>query len=323
MKFGLSYYYFTIIFFLSISTKSISQTPIAVSKVIYLDSMWAETSEEKYKYVRHIEEYYSEKKIYIFRDFYKSKALKMISASSDRDIIKKEGQTIYYYENGNKESSVYYSNGKKAGKEYNWYDNGNLKSEIEYFENKDKTKDSRINNYWNLQKERMVSDGNGDYEDIDEDGYEERGKVKNGVPDGTWKGKSLEEKYTFIENYENGKLISGISTDSLNIEHPYDVVYQPAAPKKGMDSFYKFIRVNLHIPQEARNKVSGKIYMTFIVDKSGKLIEPLILKGIGYGLDESAINVINFAKNWNPGIKRGIPVQVNFTLPITIAKNDL
>ncbi|WP_337968333.1 energy transducer TonB [uncultured Flavobacterium sp.] len=310
-----------VFFFLLISTKLFSQTPTAVSKLVYLDSMWAETTEEKHQYTRLILEYYSEKKIYIFKDFYKSKALKMISSSSDKDVIRKEGQTIYYYESGNKESSVFYSNGKKIGKEYNWYDNGNLKSELEYFENKDKKEDYKINNYWNLQKERKVADGNGDYEDVDENGYEEGGKIKDGVPDGIWKGKSLKQKYTFVENYKNGKLISGITTDSLNIEHPYDIVYQPPTPKKGIDSFYKFVGQNLHIPQEARGKIAGKIHLSFIVDKNGKLVEPTILKGIGHGLDESAINVITFAKNWNPGIKRGMSVRVKYTLPITIAKN--
>lgn len=311
-----------VFFFLLISTKLFAQTTTAVSKLVYLDSLWAETTEEKHQYTRLILEYYSEKKIYIFKDFYKSKALKMICSTSDKDIIKREGQTIYYYENGNKESSVFYSNGKKIGKEYNWYDNGNLKSELEYFENKDKKEDFKINNYWNLQKERKVADGNGDYQDIDEDGYEESGKVKDGVPDGTWKGKNLQQKYTFVENYKNGKLISGITTDSLSIEHPYDIVYQPPTPKKGIDSFYKFIGLNLHIPQEARGKIFGKIFLSFTIDKTGKLVEPTILKGIGHGLDESAINVITFAKNWNPGIKRGIPVRVKYTLPITIAKNS-
>ncbi|WP_409417340.1 energy transducer TonB [Flavobacterium sp. PS2] len=321
MKSGLSYYYFTIALFLLVTTKLLAQAPTPVSKLVYLDSMWAETSEENHKYVRLIEEYYSDKKAYIFKDFYKSKAIKMISTSSDRDIIRKDGQSVYYYENGNRETSVSYSDGKKTGKEYNWYNNGNLKSEIEYFENKEKIVEFKINNYWNLQKEQKVSEGNGDYEDIDDNGNEESGKVKNGFPDGTWKGKSKKSKYTFVENYENGKLISGVSTDSLNIEHPYTIIFQAPAPKKGINSFYSYVAKAMYIPNEARNKVSGKIYLSFIVDKEGKLVEPRILKGIGYGLDENAISVIKHAKNWNPGTKRGIPIRVLYTLPITIRKN--
>lgn len=320
MKSSLYYYYFVIALFSITGTKLFAQTPTGVSKLVYLDSMWAETTEEKHKYVRLIEEYYSDKKIYIFKEFYKSKAIKMISSSLDRDIIRKEGQSVSFYENGTKESSVVYLNGEKTGKEYNWYDNGNLKSEFEYFKNEEKLVEFKINNYWNSQKEQKVALGNGDYEDIDENGNEERGKVKNGFPDGTWKGKNRKSKYTFVENYENGKLISGVSTDSLNIQHPYTILLQKPTPKKGMDSFYNYIGMTMYFPHEARNKVSGKIFVSFIVDKEGKLVEPRILKGIGYGLDESAIKVIKYAKNWNPGLKRGIPARFLYSLPITILK---
>jgi antitoxin component YwqK of YwqJK toxin-antitoxin module len=47
-----------------------------------------------------------------------------------------EGQSVSYYENGNKKTTVSYVNAKKAGKEFNWYENGDLKSEIEYTEGK-------------------------------------------------------------------------------------------------------------------------------------------------------------------------------------------
>jgi TonB family protein len=77
----------------------------------------------------------------------------------------------------------------------------------------------------------------------------------------------------------------------------------------------------MYIPLEARNKAYGKIYLTFIVDKDGSLVEPKILKGVGYGLDEIAILAIKNAKKWNPGTKRGIPLRVLYSLPITIAKN--
>lgn len=306
-----------IFFFFTISTKLFSQTHIAIDKITYLDSSWVETNAENSKYTRVVENYYSDQKSYVFKDYFKSKKIRMIGISLDRDILRQEGQFIYYYENGNKKSTVTYSNKKKSGKEFNWYENGSLKSEVEYFENKKGEIESKINNYWNPQKEQKVTDGNGDYEAIT-DYSEESGKIKNGFPDGIWKGKTLKNKTTFTENYENGKLISGVSIDSLNIEYPYTTVGQPPSPKKGIKSFYSYVGKSLYIPREARNKVSGKIYLTFIVDKDGSLIEPKILKGIGHGLDESAINVIKEAKKWNPGIRRGIPVRVLYSLPITI-----
>lgn len=300
-----------------ISTKLFSQTPAAIDKVVLLDSLWVETTAEDYKYIRVVEGYYTDKKSYLFKDYYKSKKLQMIGASSDRDILRQEGQFVYYYENGNKKSSVNYSNYKKKGREFNWYEDGNIKSELEYFEDKKGEVECKINNYWSPQKEQKVTDGNGDYEIISEY-HKESGKVKNGLPDGIWNGKTLRSKTTFTENYENGKLISGISIDSLSIEYPYTVVNQSPIPKKGINSFYSYVAKSMHIPTEARNKVSGKIYLTFVVDKDGTLVEPKIVKGLGYGLDENAIRLIKEAKKWNPGIVRGLPVRVLYSLPITI-----
>lgn len=307
------------LFFLLLSTKLFAQS-LSESKVTFLDSCWVEGSAENYKYIRIVEDYYTDKKSYLYKEYYKSKALKSIGTTLDRDIIKKDGQFISYYENGNKQSKVNFANTKKSGKEFNWYENGNIKSEIEYFENKNGDIEYKINNFWNSKKEQTIADGNGDYADTEEYS-EESGKVKNGFPDGIWKGKNLKTKSTFTENYENGKLVSGVTIDSLSIEHPYTVKNQPPSPKKGINSFYSYIGKSMYIPIEARNKVYGKMYLTFIVDKEGKLVEPKIIKGLGYGLDESAISVIKGAKKWIPGTIRGVPVRVLYSLPITIAKN--
>lgn len=92
-----------VFFFCIISTKLFSQTAkTPVGKITYLDSSWVESTENNYKYIRIVEDYFSDKKTYVLKEYYKSKALKMIGTSSDKDIIKREGQFVYYYENGNK-----------------------------------------------------------------------------------------------------------------------------------------------------------------------------------------------------------------------------
>jgi len=308
-----------VFFFFAISTKLFSQTAIPAGKIIYLDSSWVESTEDNYKYIRIVEEYYSEKKSYIIKEYYKSKVLKTIGASSDKDIIKRQGQFVYYYENGNKKSTVNYLDNKKTGKEFNWYENGNIQSEFEYYTNKNNETNYKLNNYWNDKKEQKIISGNGDMEYKDKF-IEEAGRVKDGLRDGIWKGKSLKSKYSFSENHQNGKLVSGVSIDSLHIEHPYTTIEQRPTPQKGIKSFYSYVAKSIIIPADARN-VTGKIYMTFIVDRDGTLVDPKILKGVGYGIDESVLNVIKNSKKWNPGLKRGIPERAFYSLPITITKN--
>lgn len=304
-----------------ISKSAFSQNPVALSKLIYLDSTSAETTVDNYDYIRIVEKYYSQQKSYTFKEYYKSQALKAVGTTVDKDFIKLNGQHISYYENGTKKSTVNYLNNIKTGKEFNWYENGEIKSELEYYELKNKVTESKINNFWNNQKEQTVIDGNGYYLDRSEFS-EESGNIKNGQPDGTWTGKHFKKKLSFTESYENGKLISGITTDSLNIKHFYTIKEQPPLPKKGIYSFYHYVGSSMRITPEAKKKnISGKILLSFVVDEEGNLVDPKIIKRIGYGLDENAINIIKGAKKWNPGICRGIPVRVVYSIPITITKN--
>lgn len=318
------HYYFRAVCFLFLAVKVFGQAPATENKITYLDSAWAETNSENYKYIRIVEEYYSDKKFYKVKDYYKSKALQMIGMSSNRDRMIEEGQFIYYYENGNKQATVNYWNGKKVGKEFAWYENGNVKSEVEYFENSDDRFRFKINNYWNPQKEQKVTNGNGDFEYNNEGHFEQRGKVKNGYPDGIWKGKSTDYKYTFTEYYENGKLVSGSSIDSLNVERSYKVTMQPAVPKRGMESFYLYLERSIAMYyQRDRSDLAGqKILLSFVVDIDGTLIEPTIIKGIDPILDKKVVKAVLKAKKWNPGFERGIPMRVLYSLPITMAMEE-
>lgn len=305
--------------FLLIPTVLFSQTPAPASKIIHLDSLWRETSEDNYKYIRVIKDYYSEKNSYDVNDFYKSGTLQMAGTSTNKDYLQKEGQFVYYYENGKKKSTTTYVETKQTGKEYNWYENGNLKSEIEYLKDaKELSINYKINQFWNQDGKQKIIDGNGDYKNSDKIGFEE-GLIKNGLRDGQWKGFINDLKINFIEIYKNGKLISGNSIDANKIEYSYTLSEEKPQPEKGIQHFYKHIGNYLNIPKEAGiRRISGKIYLTFVIDTDGKIIETKIIRGLGYGLDEEAMRVVNNYKNWIPGKRKGKKVRVSYALPITV-----
>lgn len=301
-------------FLLLISTNLLAQSSVPVSKLIYLDSTWAETTPDNYKYTRRIEGYFSKKEKYVFKEYYKSSAIKSIGTTLDRDIIKKDGQFVSYYENGNKKSLQIYSNGKQTGIEYNWYENGNIKSELEYFEIKEEN-NLKINNFWNLQKEQTVINGNGQLEEI-EDNFYEKGEVKNGKKQGIWEGKNLKEKFSFIETYEDGKLISGTSTDENNNKYNYKKLYEKPVPAKGISDFYKYVARHYQNPKI--EGLSGKIYISFVIDKNGNPTKLKILKDIGYNTGEEAVKTIIAYGKWIPGKIKGITKDVLYSIPITI-----
>ena len=90
-----------------------------------------------------------------------------------------------------------------------------------------------------------------------------------------------------------------------------------------MEDPYTYIKRNFRISKEAKiNRVSGKIYLTFIVDKNSQATNIRVLRGLGYDLDEEAIRVVKDYDKWIPGKRKGIPVPVAFSLPITIQSTN-
>lgn len=81
--------------------------------------------------------------------------------------------------------------------------------------------------------------------------------------------------------------------------------------------FYQYLQSEIVYPVYARTyRVQGRILVSFTVDVDGSLSGIRVLKGIGYGCDDEAIRVMQRSPKWIPGTVDGIPVQVNYTVPI-------
>lgn len=90
----------------------------------------------------------------------------------------------------------------------------------------------------------------------------------------------------------------------------------------GMNLFYKFVGENFKISEEGiKEKVSGKVFITFVIEKNGSLSTFKILRDVGYGTGEEAVRVLKLSPNWKPGEVKGEPVRVQYSLPITVRSN--
>lgn len=86
----------------------------------------------------------------------------------------------------------------------------------------------------------------------------------------------------------------------------------------GNEAMYKFINKKLKYPRQARkNGIEGKVFIQFVIDTDGSVIDAKILKDIGYGCGEAALKVVNKMPKWKPGTVQNKPVKVAFTLPFT------
>jgi len=86
-----------------------------------------------------------------------------------------------------------------------------------------------------------------------------------------------------------------------------------------MNEFYKFIGANYVYPKEAQAaKVEGRVLISFVVEVDGSLTEIEILRNLGYGTGEAAVAMLKKSPKWKPGIQKGKPVRVRFTLPLQL-----
>jgi periplasmic protein TonB len=85
----------------------------------------------------------------------------------------------------------------------------------------------------------------------------------------------------------------------------------------GEKAFGAFLSKNINYPPMAReNNISGRVFVSFVVEKNGQLTDIKVLRGLGYGTDEEAVRVLKKSPAWKPGVQNGRPVRVQYTIPI-------
>ena len=84
----------------------------------------------------------------------------------------------------------------------------------------------------------------------------------------------------------------------------------------------KFIQKNVKYPAIAKEyNITGKVYVSFIVDKGGSVTNVKIVRGVDKNLDAEALRVVSALPKYKPGKQRGKPVRVMFTIPINFTLN--
>lgn len=85
----------------------------------------------------------------------------------------------------------------------------------------------------------------------------------------------------------------------------------------GLVALKEYIKANLQYPQAALEKgIEGKVYVNFMVSKTGAVSDVKVAKSADLLLDKEAARIIQSMPNWNPGKQHGEPVEVLYTLPV-------
>jgi protein TonB len=97
----------------------------------------------------------------------------------------------------------------------------------------------------------------------------------------------------------------------------FEVDIQAEFMKGGTDRFLKWVNENIKYPQIAiDNQIQGTQYVSFVIDKNGKLTNIKILREIDPSLIEETLRVLNMSPQWKPAIKNGKVVAVQYQMPV-------
>ena len=79
----------------------------------------------------------------------------------------------------------------------------------------------------------------------------------------------------------------------------------------------RFIQENFEYPEIAREMgEQGTVYVQFVVNQDGSIIEEKVIKGVSSSIDKEALRVVKRMPKWKPGEQAGKPVRVRYTMPI-------
>ncbi|WP_428329278.1 energy transducer TonB [Mucilaginibacter sp.] len=114
---------------------------------------------------------------------------------------------------------------------------------------------------------------------------------------------------------------TGVAPDeSVHTLNGLDFMPEPVG---GANAWAKFLSKNLRYPPVAQEEgVSGRVYLSFVIEKDGSLSNITVDRPAGHGFDEEALRVLKLAKAWKPGTQNGQPVRVKYTIPINFQVSE-
>jgi periplasmic protein TonB len=111
---------------------------------------------------------------------------------------------------------------------------------------------------------------------------------------------------------------NGTSTSDSAYIVPYGVTEKNAEFPGGEASRLRYIRTNIQYPAEAvKAKISGKVIISFIINKQGYIENVVVVKSAHPLLDHEAVRVIKSMPRWTPAVKHGKTIYQIIKVPIT------
>jgi len=141
-----------------------------------------------------------------------------------------------------------------------------------------------------------------------------------------------EKKQAVKEKQETNQIISDASAIihqgdpdvTQNVANANGVVTNPdVAPSfpGGEAAMEDYIAHHQEYPLIAfQNDIKGVVKVKFVVESDGEVGGVVVVQGLGYGCDESAIELVSRMPKWIPGKKAGVSVRCAVILPLSFGQ---
>lgn len=94
------------------------------------------------------------------------------------------------------------------------------------------------------------------------------------------------------------------------------VEHMPEFPG-GQAALMQYLAKNIKYPTIAQeNGTQGRVIVQFVVNRDGSIVDAKVVRSVDPYLDKEALRVINTMPKWKPGMQRGKPVRVKYTVPV-------
>lgn len=122
----------------------------------------------------------------------------------------------------------------------------------------------------------------------------------------------------FADDLEITTQVVEVEEEEIENDDPFiKVEKMPSFQGGDLQTFRAWVQDKLRYPQIAmENGVSGKVVLSFVVERDGTLTNIEVLQSPDRSLADEAVRVLKTSPKWEPGMQRNQAVRVKYTLPV-------
>lgn len=86
----------------------------------------------------------------------------------------------------------------------------------------------------------------------------------------------------------------------------------------GQKALFDYLAENVRYPGDCGDTcVQGRVIVSFVVERDGRITEAKVVKSVYQSLDEEALRVVSGMPKWAPGKLNGEAIRTKYVIPIT------